>query len=285
MAPPRTQRMQHQQLIVTLYGLYAEGSGGWLRVSTLVAMLAALGVDEQAARSTVSRLKSKGILLSQKEDGVARYALSKDILDIFYAYDQRIFAPERSKRGDPWALVVFSVPEAERNRRYELRAELNSLGFGFVAAGVAIAPSTVLEQAVARLAVRKLDGYAEYFSGDYLKDGDVRDHVAQWWDLETLDQEYSEFIDRYEGLLEEWKQRASVSAGFSMEHRVDAFHIYVPMLTMWRKFPYRDPNLPLEYLPEGWKAPRAKKAFLTLHEVLAEPAAAYAEELVRTMGT
>lgn len=284
MAPPRTQRMQHQQLIVTLYGLYAEGAGGSLRVSTLVAMLAALGIDQQAARSTVSRLKSKGILLSQKEDGVARYALSRDILDIFNAYDQRIFAPERSKPGDPWALVVFSVPEAERNRRYELRAELTSLGFGFVAAGVAIAPSTVLEQAMERLASRKLDGYTEYFSGDYLKGGDIRQRVSQWWDLQTLDQEYAEFIDRYERLVQEWQHRASLPTSFSPEDRLDAFHTYVPMLTMWRKFPYQDPNLPLEYLPEGWKAPRAKKAFLTLHGILEEPAAAYAKGLVHTRG-
>lgn len=89
MPPLRTQRTQLQQLIVTLYGLYGESTGS-LRVSTLVAMLAALGIDQQAARSTISRLKSKGILLSQKDDGVARYALSSDILDIFIGYDQRI---------------------------------------------------------------------------------------------------------------------------------------------------------------------------------------------------
>ena len=281
MPPPRTQRMQHQQLIVTLYGLYGDRAGGLLRVSTLVAMLAALGVDQQAARSTISRLKSKGILLNQKDDGVARYSLSKDILDIFYAYDQRIFAPERSKPGDPWALVVFSVPESERNRRYELRAELTSLGFGFVAAGVAIAPSSLLGQAIERLAARKLDGFTEYFSGDYLKDGDIRKHVSQWWDLKKLDQEYAEFIDRYEAVVEEWQGRLRNGGPLSGQDRRDAFDAYVPMLTTWRKFPYRDPNLPLEYLPEGWKAPRAKKAFLTLHGALEAPAAAYAEELVR----
>jgi phenylacetic acid degradation operon negative regulatory protein len=284
MPPPRTQRTQLQQLIVTLYGLYGESTGS-LRVSTLVAMLAALGIDQQAARSTISRLKSKGILLSQKDDGVARYALSSDILDIFIGYDQRIFAPERSKPGDPWALVVFSVPEAQRNRRYELRAELTSLGFGFVAAGVAIAPSTVLEQAMERLAARKLDCYTEYFSGDYLKGGDVREHVSRWWDLETLDQEYSEFIDRYGEFVEKWQGRVGIATVLSEEDRLDAFHTYVPMLTMWRKFPYRDPNLPLEYLPEGWKAPRAKETFLKLHSILEAPAAAYAEELVLKWGS
>lgn len=283
--PPRTQRPLHQQLVVTLYGLYAGKAGGSFRVAALVAMLADLGVDEQSARSTVSRLKAKGTLLSRRDDGVARYVLSGDVLDIFNADDQRIFAPERSRPEDPWALVVFSVPEAERNRRYELRSELTSLGFGFVAAGVAIAPSMVMDQAMERLAARGLDRYTEYFSGDYLKGGDIRAQVPRWWDLELLDRQYSAFIDSYESLARLWQERVQAGKLPSGADRLEAFQTYVPMLTLWRKFPYRDPNLPLEYLPAGWQAPRAKQAFLTLHGILRAPAEDHADELLRTRGT
>lgn len=276
--PSPAHRPLHQELVVTLFGLY--GAGGVLPVSALVAMLADLGVDGQPARSTISRLKTKGILRSQKNDGVAGYTLSPDVLDLFRADDQRIFAPERSKPGDPWSLVVFSVPEAERNRRYELKAELTSLGFGFVAAGVAIAPSTVMAQAMERLAERGLDGYAEYFSGDYLKSGDIRPLVPQWWDLGSLDRQYGDFLEDYAGLADYWQRRAESGPLPAAEHRL-AFATYVPLLTLWRKFPYRDPNLPLEYLPEGWKAPRAKHAFLALHRILRDPAATYAGELLR----
>ncbi|HEV7167397.1 MAG TPA: PaaX family transcriptional regulator C-terminal domain-containing protein [Micrococcaceae bacterium] len=268
-------KVLQQQLIVTLYGLYGKDNADSFPVSSLVAMLSEVDVEEQAARSTVSRLKSKGVLLREKIDGITRYRLSDAVLDIFHADDQRIFAPERSRLDDPWSLVVFSVPEAERNRRYELRSELISLGFGFVASGVAIAPSTVMEQAMQRLAERQLDHYVEYFSGDYLKDGDMRGRVADWWDLDQLDRQYMEFIELYTGPALEYAQDGS---------RVDgreAFAVYVPMLTLWRKFPYRDPNLPLEYLPPEWKAPRAKQTFLTLHRVLAAPAAAYAEGLLK----
>src|SRR3954470_12731042 len=108
--PPRPQRPLHQQLIVTLYGLYGEGAGGVLPVAVLVAMLAELDIDGQAARSSISRLKSKGILRSVKDDGVAGYVLSPDLLDRFNADDERIFAPQRSQPEDPWSLVVFSVP-------------------------------------------------------------------------------------------------------------------------------------------------------------------------------
>ena len=256
-----------QELVVTLFGLYAPASGE-LPVAGLVRLLDGLGVDGQAARATVSRLKGKGILLQRRDGGASLYALSPDVLDLFRADDERIFAPVRSAPGDPWALLIFSVPEAERNRRYELRTELASLGFGFVAAGVAIAPRTVLDQARGRLEARGLDQYAECFAGDYLTDADIRAKVGQWWDLGALDEQYAAFIDDFEGL------EAPPPDG--PEADLAAFAAYVPMLTRWRRFPYRDPNIPLEFLPEGWKAPRAKAAFLRLHAELAGRAAAHA---------
>jgi len=276
----------HQELVVTLFGLYARETGS-LPVASLVALLADLGVENGAARSTVSRLKSKGVLERRADPGPASYSLSASVMDVFRADDARIFAPERSRPGDPWALVVFSVPETERNRRYELRSELASLGFGFVAGGVAIAPSTVLDQAIGRLRERGLLGYIEYFTAQYgsvpfgagrpdsTRNGEedaLRERVRHWWDLEGLDAQYAEFIDDYAGELERWKARTTDVARLDEAGHRDAFATYVPLLTRWRRFPYRDPNIPLELLPVGWKAPRAKALFLELHGMLAAPA-------------
>ncbi|GAA3677622.1 PaaX family transcriptional regulator C-terminal domain-containing protein [Arthrobacter ginkgonis] len=302
----------HQELVVTLYGLYARETGS-LPVASLVALLADLGVENGAARSTVSRLKSKGVLERRADPGPASYSLSASVMDVFRADDARIFAPERSRRGDPWALVVFSVPEAERNRRYELRSELASLGFGFVAGGVAIAPSTVLDQAIQRLRERGLLGYIEYFTAQYGSvpfgsapngEGDaLRERVRQWWDLEGLDAQYAEFIDDYAGELERWKARPEQAetqqsgtqpAGTKQARTTevarldetghsDAFSTYVPLLTRWRRFPYRDPNIPLELLPVGWKAPRAKALFLELHGMLAAPAEHHARSVLASL--
>nr|WP_256128063.1 PaaX family transcriptional regulator C-terminal domain-containing protein [Arthrobacter sp. SDTb3-6] len=269
-------------MIVTLYGLYGSLAAGSLPVAGLVALLADLGVDGPAARSSVSRLKHKGVLRSVREGRVARYELSDAVLDAFHADDQRIFAPVRSRPGDPWSLVVFSVPEAERNRRYELRSELVSLGFGTVSAGVCIAPGTALPQTVARLAERGLDGYVEYFDAAIPGGEDVRGKVARWWDLAELDAQYQEFLDgfgaeprRWAGLL-----AAAGPGGLDPLQRADAFKTYVSILTVWRRFPYRDPNLPFEYLPDGWKAPLAKKAFLDVHGLIAGVARAHAQDLL-----
>src|SRR5260370_25785743 len=53
---------QPRQLIVTVYGLYARAEGGWMSVASLVSLLADLGVDEPAVRSSISRLKRREVL-------------------------------------------------------------------------------------------------------------------------------------------------------------------------------------------------------------------------------
>lgn len=284
----RPSKLQHQQLIVTLFGLYGRAADGTFPVAVLVDMLGALGIEPPAVRSTVSRLKRNGVLVSRPDTRAASYSLSAGVLDAFEEGDQRIYAPERSHPNDPWSLVIFSVPEAERNRRYELRTELNSLGFGAVGAGVAIAPSNVLPQAMARLKDRGLDRYVEYFSADYLSQEDIRAKIPQWWDLQELDEQYRDFLALYGTAEAQWSARLSAAGGAmepAGELAGEAFAFYVPMLTLWRRFPYRDPNLPLEFLPDGWKAPAAKHAFWALDALLAPVARTYALSLLGARGS
>lgn len=265
-------KLQHQQLLVTIYGLYGAASDGSIAVSALVELLGKLEVQAPAARSTISRLKRNGTLIHERIGTETRYRLSTEIMDAFHEDDQRIFSPQRSAPGDPWSLVTFSVPEEERNRRYQLRSELMNLGFGAVGAGVAIGPSMALDQAVRRLEQRDLAQYVEYFRAEYLTDADIKTKVPQWWDLDALDADYAQFLDLYADAPEAWRARAAAAdtgRATDSELAEDAFSFYIPLLTRWRRFPYRDPNLPLEFLPADWKAPSAKRIFLELHALLA----------------
>lgn len=274
-------RPLQQELLVTLFGLYAD-SAGVLKVSTVVALMADLGVEERAVRSTVSRLKTKGILQRVDEEGPVRYFLADRVSDSFQAADKRIFAPQRSHLDDPWALVIFSVPEAERKKRYELRTELTGQGFGFVTAGVAIAPWWVMDQAIKRLRTQDLDQYVDYFRVQYENDGELRERVAKWWDLDALDNQYNAFIRDYAEELTRWQEYSEAERSPDGDDHREAFALYIPLLTRWRRFPYRDPNIPLELLPDGWKAPEAKSIFLKLHAVLQPLSDEHAEHLLRS---
>src|SRR5215472_10057169 len=62
---------QPRQLIVTVYGLYSRGAGGWMSIASLVSLLGDLGIDEPAVRSSISRLKRRGILVARRLGGAA----------------------------------------------------------------------------------------------------------------------------------------------------------------------------------------------------------------------
>ena len=74
-------RSHPRHLILSLYGLYARDEHDWLSVRSLVALMDDLGVDAAAVRSSVSRLKRRGVLEPSRDDGQAGYALSADALD------------------------------------------------------------------------------------------------------------------------------------------------------------------------------------------------------------
>ncbi len=266
---------QPRQLIVTVYGLYARETGGWLSVAALVRLLGDLGVDEPAVRSSISRLKRREILLASKRGGIAGYELSSQAQEILREGDERIFSRARATLADGWVLAVFSVPESQRQKRHVLRTQLTRLGFGTVAPGVWIAPEHLRPATVGVLRRFELDSYAELFHADHVAFGDPRDKVAQWWDLDQLQRLYGEFVDLYQPVLRWWRRRRA-----SRER--DAFVDYVRVLTDWRQLPYLDPGLPVELLPAEWNGAVAAEVFFALQSLLAEQAHAYVDEVTVT---
>jgi phenylacetic acid degradation operon negative regulatory protein len=263
--PPR-------QLITSLYGLYARAEDNWLSVASLVRMMADLGVDAAAVRSSVSRLKRRDVLRSVRRDGRAGYELSPATLEILRDGDVRIFSRPRATPADGWLVVVFSVPESRREQRHALRSQLVRLGYGTAAPGVWVAPGTLHDETLRVLDRLGLTAYTEFFRGDYLGAGDVATKMRDWWDLAELERLYTEFFDSYAPVRSRWSRGAP-------EPDV-AFETYVPMLTAWRRLPYRDPGLPLEYLPRRWKGVEAGDLFAELDAVLRKPADVHAHALL-----
>jgi len=262
--------VQPRQLIVTVYGLYSRGAGGWMSVASLVSLLGDLGVGEPAVRSSISRLKRRGILIARTRDGAAGYELSAGGQAILREGDHRIFRRERARLGDGWLLAVFSVPEAERHQRHVLRSQLSRLGFGTAAPGVWIAPAYLHEATTEMLAQLGLSGYADLFHADHLAFGDLPSKVRQWWDLDRTERLASDFVAAYEPVLLGWPGRRAAA------RPREAFADYVRVLTDWRRLPYSDPGLPAELLPPGWTGARAAEIFFTLQSRLAGAAGEHA---------
>ena len=258
-----------RQLILSLYGLYARAEGAWLSVSSLIALMAELGVDGAAVRSSVSRLKRRGVLEAVKRDGRAGYALSEEALEVLREGDVRIWSRPRATPEDGWLVVVFSVPETEREKRHALRSTLSRLGFGTAAPGVWVAPGTAYDETARALQRQGLASYTEFFRGSWLGSGDVACRMREWWALDQQELLYDEFRAAWEPSLSSRRPAPR-----------EAFATYVPMLTSWRRLPYLDPGLPLEHLPSDWAGIRAGEVFAQLDARLRERAAEFALPIV-----
>lgn len=265
-----------QDLIISLFELYSPRD--FISAAALVALLKEIDVAPGAARSSISRLKGKEILQHVSTESGPQYALSPPVRAQQKWNVQRVFTPERSDAGDPWALVIYSVPEPSRQDRYTLKRELTDLGFGFVAPGVAVAPHSSLPEALFRLEQYNLLNYITYFTAEYGDISDLPMKVRQWWDLSAVEQQYYEFIDMYSPIVDGLAQ--STAAGDESLTAEKALSFYVPLYTRWKPFPYHDPNIPLRILPVGWPAPRAKFIFLQLNSLLSTPAHKAAQQII-----
>ena len=270
---------RHQHLIVTVYGLYARNQEGTFAVADLIQLLGDLGVESAGVRSSVSRLKKRGVLVSLRRGGSAAYKLSPELEDVFTAGDERIFAPRRARKDDAWLLASFSVPEAQRHLRHKLRTILTRVGCGQVSPGLWIAPGNLADEVEQQLRRAGLMDYVDLFKATHLTEGHIHEKVGQWWDLPSLEALYTDFLERHEPVLQRWQQRDGEDSE-SPELLKQAFADYVPMVTAWRRLPYMDPGLPEEYLPENWHGLAAQELFTRLHELLGPKAQRYAMSVV-----
>lgn len=258
--PPR-------DMILTFYGLFREGIGGWISIAHLIRLMAEVDVDAPAVRSAVSRLKRRGLIESHTVAGAAGYSLSAGGQRLLAEGDPRILGRSCARLEDGWVLAVFSVPEPERDKRHVLRSRLERLGFGAAAAGVWIAPQHLADEARHRIEGLGLGGYAELFERAQLPGG-LPEAVRRWWDLDALAGTYSGFCAAFEPMLRRWSRAPRPSGPDDGA----AFADYMRVVDAWRKIVYRDPRLPADLLPAGWPGTSAERIFFGLRTALHQAA-------------
>ena len=273
---------RHHQLIVSLFGLYARQHGGALQVASIISLMQDVGVESAGTRSSISRLKKRGVIESVQVRGRSGYALAPSVLATFAEGDERIFQPRRATPQDRWLLATFTVPETQRNVRHKIRSSLVRMGLGSVVPGLWIAPAHLQDSALDCFRRHRLDGFFEFFLADHLGGAEIRKNIGSWWDLDALDALYSEFLENNRGLLQEWQERDQDAGDPSDDARAFADHLV--LITQWRRLPYSDPGLPAEFLPEDWNALRAEELFRQLHAILSPRAARHAARVIDASG-
>jgi phenylacetic acid degradation operon negative regulatory protein len=260
-----------RSLVFDLFGDYLRYRGGDVRLRTLVALMDCFDVPESTVRVVAARMRKEGWLDSRRDGRETVYALTDASWQLLDEGRERIFRRAPGPWDGQWHMVIYSVPEADRALREQLRKKLSWLGFGLLSASVWISPhdrvAEVRESFAGQPAARidALHARSEGAAAD-------RDMAARSWDLATLNREYTELLDRYRPRLAGYRAGAP--------HGRDALVERMRLVHDYRMFPFRDPDLPPELLPEGWVGRLAHETFLEAHGLLRAEAEGYVDEVL-----
>jgi phenylacetic acid degradation operon negative regulatory protein len=256
---PRPQKGGHtQHLLATLFGEIWRRTDQWLPSPVIQELALDLELTRSATSTGLSRLSGRGVLEQSSSGRRSFYRVTqaaRERLDIGFEKIASFGAPGPGWNGR-WTVVAFSIPESDRALREVFRARLKWLGFASLYGALWVSP---------RGDIREIEAACHSFGvADFMVchvDETTRlgkDPVTAW-DLKEAAAPYLPFIDEYSPWLER------VDAGISPK---EAFATRIALVNQWRTFPWNDPDLPAELLPDHWPLPSARQLFLSLYDAL-----------------
>ena len=261
-----------RSLVLNLFGDYLRCAGGEVKLGELTELMVAFGVEPATIRVSMSRLKKEGWFTTRRDGRETVYALSDHMLDVLIQGRVRIFRRREEPWAGRWTMVIYQVPESERAVRDQLRKQLAWTGFGQLSPSTWLAPHDLWREA------KELAFEYEIARMDILWCGSddaeaARELAARCWDLDSLGRDYRNFLNTYAHLDNE--------RGNSSKDGRQALVERTRITDDFRRFPFRDPELPHELQPEDWPGPAAFSLFSRVHEQLRPQANAYVESVIR----
>jgi phenylacetic acid degradation operon negative regulatory protein len=260
-----------RSLLLTVLGEFVLPRDEAVWTQVLIDVLGSLGVESKSARQALARTAAEGLLASDRAGRRVRWSLTDHGAKLLSDGAARIYGFGAATRpwDGSWLVLLVSVPEARRQLRHRLRTRLAWAGLGSPAPGVWLTPDPDKQDEVADvIADLGLTAVASSFVGPFGGIGAPRQVVEQAWDLAEVEAAYEEFLDTF-------THAAPVDPGDVLAHQIHLVHA-------WRRFPFLDPKLPAELLPDGWAGARASALFDTLHDRWNEEARRHWEQLAGT---
>ena len=132
-----------QSLMLTFFGIHVLGRDLAVSSGSVIDALGRVGVSEEAVRSTLTRMVGRGLLERHRQGRKMYFALTPRAVSVLQDGHDRIWRRGAANLDwdGQWTLVGFSLPEAWRRERHDLRSRLTWGGFGPLQNGLWIAPS------------------------------------------------------------------------------------------------------------------------------------------------
>lgn len=257
--------MQARSVVFDLFGGFVRDFGGEISLQHLTALLECFDVPPDSARVVMSRLTREGWFEVRRQSRTSWYSPSSKGWHLLDEGLERIMRRPGPEPWDgTWVVVTFSVPETQRAARTRLKTALAWLGFGQLAPSIWISPHELFREAEEALAKEPSARY-EIFEARGRGARSDADRASACWDLDELAQDYRDFIA--------WCEQLRAGA-LDLKSR-EALVVRTELVHAYRKFLFRDPELPVELLPREWPAAAAFDGFLSAFEALTPEARAF----------
>jgi phenylacetic acid degradation operon negative regulatory protein len=168
-------------------------------------------------------------------------------------------------------VLLVSVPESRRQLRHRLRSRLAWTGLGSPTPGVWVTPDPAKQDEVARV-IGELDlaAVTSSFVGPYGAIGAERDVVRRRGTSRASRAAYVDFLDTF----------ATAAPSTPSETMTGQIHL----VHAWRRFPFLDPALPAELLPEEVGGRAGRRALRRAPHALDAPAQRHWRALLGSAG-
>ena len=246
--------MKPRAIVFTLFGDYLRYCGGEARLGAITELLSLFDVDPGTTRVVMTRLRRDGWFETERQGRETVYRLSAAGWRLLDEGRDRIFQHPESAWSGKWSMVLLRFPESHRAARDESRRALSWLGYGQLTASTWMSPHDRLEAVEGALADSPAVSLDLLSCESRGLDHD-RSIARRCWDLNALNDDYGQFLEKYETVGE-------VSG-------LEALTLRVNLTNDYRHFPFRDPDLPVELVPAGWLGHRAHATFRSLHARIA----------------
>ncbi|WP_327093655.1 BlaI/MecI/CopY family transcriptional regulator [Nocardia vinacea] len=256
--------MRPRALVFDLYGEYFRYTGGAARLGALTELMGVFDVEPTTVRVVMTRLRKDGWFDSSKSGREVSYLLNDKSWQLLDDGRSRIFERHFDEWDRTWTQALVDESGVDRDQRKRIEKALTWWGFGNYGGPAWFSPhdrEKQLREALTggdELHIQFLRGRSAGLAGDRL--------IAQrCWDLGELGADYQAFIEEFRPRLARYR-RGLEGAAALIEH--------MRLMQHYRRYPFRDPDLPETLLPAGWRGRAAHEVFTECHDILraaAEP--------------
>lgn len=254
--------LRTNSLIVTLFGDAIEPHGGTVWLGNLIDLVAPLGINDRAIRTSIFRLTQEDWLHATPVGRRSAYGITAaGRRRISHAYRRIYDTPHASWNGE-WQIAIIPEGALAAGDREALRRDLLWNGYGAIAPGVFAHPSGDAERLRDVLRQTGSEDKLVLFKATALAGITAQPLctlVHQCWHLDRLAEDYRRFVERFQPILK-WLTRGE------MQDPERCFVLRTLLIHEFRRVQLRDPQLPAALLDSNWLGHQARQLCRELYE-------------------